>query len=105
MTVWDIMRLRLANPATIGKLITYLPQFIRLFYRLMLDERVSMLTKAVPILGLLLLLSPPLLELDLIPFVGELDTIVVIGLSLKLFVWLCPPDVVREHVARIAHGA
>ncbi|MGD0075061.1 MAG: hypothetical protein ABSD31_12090 [Candidatus Binataceae bacterium] len=105
MTVWDIMRLRLANPATIVKFITYLPQFIRLFYRLMLDERVSLLTKAVPILGLLLLLSPPLLELDLIPFIGELDTIVVIGLSLKLFVWLCPPDVVREHVARIAHGA
>jgi hypothetical protein len=24
-------------------------------------------------------------------------------ITLKLFVWLCPPDVVREHVARIAH--
>jgi hypothetical protein len=27
------------------------------------------------------------------------------GLKMKLFVWLCPPDVVREHVARIAHRA
>jgi len=105
MTVWDIMRLRVANPATIGKFIAYLPQFIRLFCRLMVDKRVSLLTKAVPLLGLLLLLSPPLLELDMIPLIGELDAIVVIGLTLKLFVWLCPPDVVREHVARIARGA
>jgi len=105
MTVWDIMRLRMAGPATLGKFLTYLPQFIRLFYRLIHDKRVSLLTKAVPLMGLLVLLSPPLLELDLIPFVGELDTIVVIGLTLKLFVWLCPPDVVREHVERISHGA
>jgi uncharacterized membrane protein YkvA (DUF1232 family) len=105
MTVWDIMRLRLAGPATVAKFIAYLPQFVRVFYRLMHDERVPLLTKAVPLLGLLVLLSPPLLELDLIPFIGELDTILVIGLTLKLFVWLCPPDVVREHVARIAHGA
>ena len=105
MTVWDIMRLRLASPATVGKFIAYLPQFIRLFWRLMKDRRVSLLTKMVPLLGLLLLISPPLLELDMIPIVGELDAIVVIGLALKLFVWLCPPDVVREHVARIAHGA
>jgi hypothetical protein len=105
MTVWDIMRLRLASPATVGKFIVHLPQFIRLFYRLMHDQRVSVLTKAVPLLGLLVLLSPPLLELDLIPLIGELDTILVICLTLKLFVWLCPPDVVREHVARIAHGA
>jgi len=99
------MRLRLASPATVGKFIVHLPQFIRLFYRLMHDQRVSVLTKALPLLGLLVLLSPPLLELDLIPLIGELDTILVIGLTLKLFVWLCPPDVVREHVARIAHGA
>jgi len=105
MTLWDIMRLRLASPATIGKFIGYLPQFIRLFYRLMRDARVSVLTKLVPLLGVLILLSPPLFELDLIPFVGELDAIVVIGLTLKLFIWLCPPDVVREHVARISHAA
>jgi hypothetical protein len=105
MTVWDIMRLRMAGPITIGKFLSFLPQFIRLFYRLMRDERVSLLTKLIPVMGLLVLLSPPLLELDLIPFVGELDTLLVIALTLKVFVWLCPPDVVREQVARISHGS
>lgn len=105
MTVWDILRLRVAGPATIARFVAYLPQFIRLFYRLMNDERVSVLSKAVPVLGVLLLLSPPLVELDLIPLIGELDAILVIGLTLKLFVWLCPPDVVREHVAQIARGS
>lgn len=105
MTVWDILRLRVAGPATIARFVAYLPQFIRLFYRLMNDERVSVLSKAVPVLGVLLLLSPPLVELDLIPLIGELDAILVIGLTLKLFIWLCPPDVVREHVAQIARGA
>jgi len=105
MTVWDILRLRVAGPATIARFVAYLPQFIRLFYRLMNDERVSVLIKAVPVLGVLLLLSPPLVELDLIPLIGELDAILVIGLTLKLFIWLCPPDVVREHVAQIARGA
>ncbi len=105
MTVWDILRLRVAGPATIARFVAYLPQFIRLFYRLMNDERVSVLIKAVAVPGVLLLLSPPLVELDLIPLIGELDAILVIGLTLKLFVWLCPPDVVREHVARIARGS
>jgi len=105
MTVWDILRLRIAGPATIVRFLAYLPHFLRLFYRLMNDGRVSLLTKAVPVLGLLLLLSPPFVRLGLIPIVGQLDAILVIALALKLFVWLCPPDVVREHVAQIAHGA
>jgi hypothetical protein len=58
-----------------------------------------------PFTALLLLLSPPALELDLIPFLGELDVLLVGYLTLRLFVWLCPPEVVREHVARIARGA
>lgn len=105
MTLWNILRLRIAGPATIVRFLAYLPHFLRLFYRLMNDGRVSLLTKAVPLLGLLLLLSPPLVALDLIPLIGELDVILVIALTLKLFVWLCPPDVVREHVAQIARGS
>ncbi|MGH8012641.1 MAG: hypothetical protein ACREQ4_09095, partial [Candidatus Binataceae bacterium] len=85
--------------------VIYLPQFLRVFYRLMLDRRVSILAKMVPFMGLLLLITPPALELDLIPIVGELDWLLVGYLCLKLFLWLCPPDVVREHVAQVARGA
>jgi hypothetical protein len=86
-------------------MVMYLPQFLRVFYRLMLDRRVSILAKMVPFMGLLLLITPPALELDLIPIVGELDWLLIGYLSLKLFLWLCPPDVVREHVAQVARGA
>jgi hypothetical protein len=69
------------------------------------DPRVSIIAKAVPLLGLLLLLTPPALELDFIPGVGQLDWILVGYISLKVFLWLCPPDVVREHVAQVGRGA
>ncbi len=82
----------------------YLPQFVRVFYRLMGDARVSLLAKSVPVLAVLLMLTPPALELDFIPLVGELDWLLVGYLTLKIFIWLCPPDIVREHVSQIARG-
>lgn len=104
MILRGIFRPRI-NPLKLGSAVSYLPQFVRLFYRLMSDERVSFFTKLVPVIGVVLLLSPPGLELDAIPLIGELDALVVMYFALKLFVWLCPPDVVREHVSRIASGA
>ena len=71
----------------------------------MTDRRVPLLAKSVPFLGLLLLLTPPALELDLVPFIGELDWLVVGYISLKLFLWLCPPELVREHVLQVGRGA
>jgi hypothetical protein len=62
------------------------------------------LAKAVPLLGVLALISLPLLELDLIPIIGELDWILVGSICFKIFTWLCPPDVVREHVSNVARG-
>lgn len=93
------------NPIRVRGFVQYLPQFFRVFYRLMGDRRVSMLAKCVPPLGLLLLLTPPAIELDFIPFLGELDWLLVGYITLRIFIWLCPPDVVREHVAQVARGA
>jgi len=92
------------GPMQMSRLVMYLPQFVRLFYRLITDERVPVLAKTVPWMGLLLMLTPPALELDMIPIVGELDWIVIGYLALKVFIWLCPPDVVREHVSQIGRG-
>ena len=92
------------SPLQAGKLIMFLPQFVRVFWRLMKDQRVPVLTKLVPVLMIALLFSPPAIELDFIPVIGELDWVVVTFLALKLFVWLCPPDVVREHVRQIGRG-
>ncbi|HZP46067.1 MAG TPA: hypothetical protein VFB15_10495 [Candidatus Binataceae bacterium] len=93
------------SPARPGGLVRYLPQFLKVFYRLMKDARVSWMAKLVPFLGLALMFTPPALELDVVPFIGELDWLLAIYLSLRLFLWLCPADVVREHVAQVGRGA
>src|SRR5216683_911909 len=94
-----------AKKVRVRGLLMYLPQFTRVFFRLMKDRRVSFLAKLVPLLGVLILITPPALELDFIPIIGELDWLLVAYISLKIFIWLCPPDVVREHVAQVARGA
>ncbi len=100
----SILRMQLLSPLQLTRLVAYLPQFVRVFWRLMIDDRVSLLAKMVPALAVALMLTPPALELDLVPIVGELDWVLVGYLALKIFVWLCPPEVVREHVSRIARG-
>jgi uncharacterized membrane protein YkvA (DUF1232 family) len=100
----SFLRMQLFKPAQMSRLVMFLPQFLRVFWRLYHDARVSMLAKTVPVLALLLMLTPPALELDMIPFIGELDWLLVGYLALKVFIWLCPPDVVREHVSEIARG-
>jgi hypothetical protein len=101
---WQFLRMQFLPPLQMGRLFAYLPQFLRVFWRLMKDARVSMLAKMVPLLAFLLMLSPPAIELDFVPVVGELDWILVAAIALKIFVWLCPADVVREHVSSIARG-
>jgi hypothetical protein len=97
--------MQLLSPSRVGGFIMHLPSFVRVFYRLMIDPRVSSIAKLVPALGLLLLFTPPALELDFIPLIGELDWLLVIFITLKVFIWLCPSDVVREHVTQVARRA
>ena len=99
-----ILRMQLLSPARVGGMVAHLPKFVRVFYRLMKDERVSIFAKAAPFVILLLMFTPPAIELDFVPVIGEMDWLLAGYLALKLFVWLCPADVVREHVGQIAHG-
>jgi hypothetical protein len=66
---------------------------IKLVLRLMADRRVSTLVKVIPLAAILYLLGFP----DLAP--GPVDDAGVIWLGMYLFVELCPPDVVDEHMA------
>lgn len=81
------------------------PSFIRLFWRLMTDRRVSFLPKTIMAAGLLYFAWP----LDLIPVfpfigLGLLDDIIVIYVAAKLFMRLCPRNVVEEHVRLLGRG-
>src|ERR1035437_1738234 len=68
-----MLRMQFLGPMQLSRLVMYLPQFVRLFYRLINDGRVPMLAKMVPAIGLLLMLTPPALELDMFPRVANLD--------------------------------
>ena len=64
---------------------------VRLVLRLMADRRVPVLLKLLPLGSFVYLVFP-----DLLP--GPIDDTLVIGLGAYLFVELCPPAVVKEHM-------
>ncbi|MBN2003239.1 MAG: DUF1232 domain-containing protein [Anaerolineae bacterium] len=68
----------------------------RLAWRLLLDGRVPSLTKIVPLLTALYVLSPVDLVPDLALGLGQLDDLAIFLVGLRLFVELCPPDLVEE---------
>ena len=86
------------------QVLTHLPSFVRLYWRLFRDARVSVLPKALLVLILLYVVSPLDIVPDFIPGIGEMDDVVVALGGLWLFIRLCPPDVVRETVHEIARG-
>ena len=69
----------------------------KLILRLIGDRRVSAWSKLVPIGALIYVISP----IDLImgiPGLDALDDAAVIGLGSYIFIELCPPAVVKEHM-------
>jgi uncharacterized membrane protein YkvA (DUF1232 family) len=100
-TVKSIQRIGWGN---FFQLLTHLPSFVKLFSRLLRDSRVSGGAKLV-VAGILTYVALPT---DLLPDfligVGQLDDITVILGGLKLFLKLCPPEVVQEHLQSISAG-
>jgi hypothetical protein len=64
---------------------------IRLIGRLLADNRISFFLKLLPVGSFFYLLIP-----DIAP--GPLDDIAIVWLGAYLFVELCPPDIVQEHI-------
>ena len=85
-----------------AQVLRHIPSFARLYWRLFRDRRVSLLPKALLVLIGLYLLSPIDVVPDFVPVIGAVDDLAVGLGGLWLFVQLCPPPVVREHVVRIA---
>jgi len=87
------------------RVLRHLPQFVRLYWRLLWDRRVSVWPKALLVLSLIYVVSPIDFIPDFTPFVGEIDDLVVLIVVCRLFMYLCPREVVQEHVRRIDAGA
>lgn len=72
----------------------------RLIIRLMRDPRVPLWMRAIPIFGIIYLLSPIELlpDVALVPF-GLLDDLVVNIICLTLFMALVPQEIVQDHAS------
>ncbi len=94
------------DPKQLGwRFLLYLPQFVRLFWRLVKDERVSVWAKSILVLALAYVIAPIDLIPDMIWGLGEIDDLALVILACRTFLSLCPPEVVDEHVRRIGGGA
>ncbi len=72
---------------------------VKLILRLIGDKRVSPWLKIIPIAGIAYLISPLDLIPDIaLPIIGELDDAAILWLTNAVFIELCPPEVVNEHV-------
>jgi uncharacterized membrane protein YkvA (DUF1232 family) len=87
------------------QVLAYLPQFVRLYWRLFRDRRVSVLAKALLALTIAYVVWPFDVIPDVLPFIGEVDDLALVLTGLWLFVRLCPPEVVLERVREISSGA
>ncbi len=80
----------------LGWLREFFSQF-RLAWRLFWDENVPFETKLIPILTMLYLVMP----IDLVPDaffgVGQVDDLVLLLIGLRVFISLCPADLVDQY--------
>jgi uncharacterized membrane protein YkvA (DUF1232 family) len=83
----------LARSRTVGALLSD----VHLTLRLLREPAVPAYLKVVPFAALAYVLSPLDLLPDFIPIVGQLDDLGVVILGVKLFLRLCPADVVAFH--------
>ena len=67
---------------------------IKLILRLMADRRINPLLKLMPIGALVYLVIPDLV-------IGPIDDAFIIWLGTYLFVELCPPGIVQEHMQKL----
>jgi uncharacterized membrane protein YkvA (DUF1232 family) len=91
---------RQIKPVNLGILADIIRQ-ARLAWRLMFDPRVSLWLKTIVPASLVYLVSPIDFMPDVIPGLGQLDDLALLVLGVKLFIELCPPEIVREHLQEL----
>jgi len=76
---------------------------IRLAWRLVWDDRVSAWLKLIPLFPVLYIIWPLDILSDPMLGLGQLDDLAIMALGLKLFITLCPPELVNEHWKALTH--
>lgn len=90
---------------TVLHFLVHLPNFARLFSRLLGDARVPIHLKLLCYGSLLYLISPIDILKDFAIFgLGYIDDVAFIFIAFRKLVQDSPPEVVREHVEAISRG-
>lgn len=93
------------DPTVPFRFLLHLPNFIKLYWRLLKDKRVPLFPKALLVAAIAYALSPLDLLPDItLPFIGVIDDILLLTLAVRYFIPLCPRNVVEEHVRLIDEG-
>lgn len=82
-----------------GGMMRDLVKRLKLIARLMGDHRVNFFIKALPLASLAYLFWP--IDVIALPIIGVLDDAAILWIGSTLFVELCPPDVVKEHMQEL----
>ncbi len=80
-----------------ANILTEIVHSIRLTWRLFKDDRVPAWPKAIPIAGAAYVIFPLDLLMDPILGLGQLDDIAIAIMAVKIFIEVCPPEIVQEH--------
>jgi len=80
------------------RMLLELPRLLRLYLRLMRDRRVGIGPKLLLVGTIAYVILPFDLIPDTIPFVGEIDDVVLLVAAGHWFLQWCPADVVQEHI-------
>ena len=75
----------------------------RLLGRLMREPRVPLLTKAIPVMAGLYILTPLDFVPDIVPALGQLDDLVIAVVAVETFFRLCPHAARQFHEHAIAN--
>lgn len=89
------------RPGDMVRFVVHLPNFVKLFLRLLTDSRVLFGAKALLVGAAVYALSPLDFIPDALPFLGEVDDLAIFLMACRTFIQLCPREVLDEHVARI----
>ena len=80
-----------------GNFLMFLPNMVRLLGRLLKDSRVPSAEKALFLAAIVYVISPIDLIPDIFPFIGQVDDIYMVALTLLRLVNRTNEDVVRQH--------
>jgi uncharacterized membrane protein YkvA (DUF1232 family) len=89
------------RPWDVFRFVSHLPDFARLFFRLLGERRVAAMAKLLLLAGAAYAVSPLDFLPDVMPLLGQVDDLTIFAMVCRMFIQLCPRNVVEEHISQI----